>query len=69
MKSMNSLDDSKTARESDLTHTSTWMFILDKPDFAASLLPKVGKDSLPMILKLTHAGKDSEKHVYSNMTV
>ena len=45
------------------------MLIVDNPALVKSISPNAGENSLPMTLKVTHAGKDSQKHIYSNLTV
>ena len=63
------MDEEKTARDTDMTHLSTWMLIVDNQDLSDSLVPIAGQNSLPMTLKLHYGGKDVERHIYSNLTV
>ena len=63
------MDQTKTAKDVSLAHQATWMLIIDNPALVKSISPNAGENSLPMTLKVTHAGKDSQKHIYSNLTV
>ena len=63
------MDQTKTAKDVSLAHQATWMLIVDNPALVKSISPNAGENSLPMTLKVTHAGKDSQKHIYSNLTV
>ena len=66
---MSLMNEEKTARDTDMTHLSTWMLIIDNQALTDSLVPNAGQNSLPMTLKLHYGSKDVERHIYSNLTV
>ena len=63
------IEASKLASESELTHLSTWMLIVDSPDLYSILKPFSGKDSVPMVVKARFEGQEFFLKLYSNMLV
>ena len=60
------MEDDAIAKDTEMSHLSTWMVVKDQPELASRLIPLAGKTSVPITVKLQCFGNEVELQLYSS---
>ena len=63
------MDDQKQAKDTELSNQSRWLVLVDQPELEERLLAVAGVKSVPITVKLSSFGVDTELNKYTSCKV